>query len=251
MRDPAAAMSTARRSRMTRRVMRRGHRAQVHPDRRQGAARRADPPRARARRRSRAGRARARRRAAARGSASTADELEAANAKGKLKGALSPRVQDRRDPDPRRPRRADRGGAATAPRSTGSGWRRGPGTLLTGSDKIAERGAQGHGRPAAPRRRRGEDGTRKLDQALARRRRRRAAMPGSRTLREPRHIVDGAGPRKCGTCRADRAGCRARASPTHLAVGAAFIGAETMTSRPLRIRLARLIGAAILNEGFE
>ena len=87
-------------------------RAQVHPERRACRPGRADPPRARpGRRRSRRTCARARR-AAAPGSGSTAPTLEAAQAKGKLKGALARAFKTGDVDRPRRSRRADRGGAA-------------------------------------------------------------------------------------------------------------------------------------------
>ena len=71
----------------------------------------------------------------------TRAELETAIAKGKLKGALARAFKTGEFTIPADLPDADRDRAASAPRSTGSGSRRAPGTLLTGSDQIDERGA--------------------------------------------------------------------------------------------------------------
>ncbi len=111
--------------------------------------------------------------------------LEAAIAKGKLKGALARAFKTSDVDRPRRSRRRASRPRFARPRSTGSGSKRAPARCSTGSERIEAAARAGkvhlliHAADA------GEDGNRKLDQAWrvgGRRRQRGLVFPEDRTI---------------------------------------------------------------------
>ncbi len=130
--------------------------------------------------------------------------LDEANAKGKLKGALA---------------RAFKTGDLDVPADLGErieatlraqaldrlGLEARGGTLVTGAERVEAAARAGQGSPAHPRRRRRRGRPQEARPGLARWRRRPGGVGISRGAH---HLVDGAGPRKCGTHRLDR--CRSR-----------------------------------------
>jgi predicted RNA-binding protein YlxR (DUF448 family) len=145
------------------------------------------------------------------------DELDEANAKGKLKGALQRafKTNDVKVPEDLGDKIAAALRQATLDRL---GMEARSGNLINGSDRVETAARQGsvhlliHAADA------GEDGRRKLDQAwrvgsdpkiLADGNGQGLQFPEERTL----YLVDGLGARKCGTYRPDRSCCRSACTP--------------------------------------
>ena len=143
--------------------------------------------------------------AAGRGSATGRAALDAANAKGKLKGALQ---------------RAFKTQALTIPADLGErieaalrqtaldrlGMEARSGNLINGSEKVEAAARAGKVHLLIHAADSGEDGRRKLDQAWRVGGRRQAA--GDDISRGAHYLVHGPWARQCGTCRADRSRCR-------------------------------------------
>ena len=172
----------------------------MHPHPPQGHARRADPARARSRRRRSRLTFAPGLRGGARGSASTRAELDAANAKGKLKAALQRAFKTNDVAVP-----ADLGERTEqALRQTALdrlGMEARAGNLINGSDRVETAARSGKVQLLIHAADAGEDGNRSARPGVAgrRRRARRGDIP-----RGAHYLVHGTWARECGTCRPDR-----------------------------------------------
>ena len=147
-------------------------------------------------------------------------ELDEANAKGKLRGALKRafKADDVRVPADLGERIEKALRQATLDRL---GMEARSGNLINGSDRVENAARSGQGPPADPRRRRRRGRPQEARPGMARGKRPRnrpeQRWPRSSISRGTHHLVIGLGARECGTYRPDRSCCRsacpARAFP--------------------------------------
>ena len=166
----------------------------------------------------------------------TRSELDAANAKGKLKGALQRafKTNDLSVPD-NLGERTEHALRQTALDRLGMEAR--AGNLINGADKVEAAARRGQGASPGPRAGRERGRTSADGSGLARRRWRssRGDIP-----RRPYYLVHGTGARKCGTCRPDRSR-RRFACPTCACPVASFHWPRSWSGR-WRTRLEDRLG---------